>query len=168
MEKILIAKILKPQGLKGEIKCKLENDNFDIIKNITEVYLEGKDIPSRIKNMVFRGGYLYLTIGTIDSREKVDLLRGFNLYARADQIEMPEDEFMIDDLINCTVYTEEGQEIGKLVDVQNYGATDLFVVMQYGREYMFPFIDDIVKKINIQSKIIIVNKEKYDEAKLCE
>ena len=54
MEKILIAKILKPQGLKGEIKCKLENDNFDIIKNITEVYLEGKDIPSRIKNMAFR------------------------------------------------------------------------------------------------------------------
>ena len=168
MEKIIIEKILKPQGLKGEIKCKLENENFSIIENITEVYLEGKDIPSRIKSMAFRGGYLYLTIGTIDSREKVDLLRGFKLYARADQITMPEDEFMIDDLIDCTVYTEEGQEIGKLVDVQNYGATDLFVVMQYGREYMFPFIDDIVKKINVQSKIITVNKQKYDEAKICE
>ena len=168
MEKVLIAKVLRPQGLKGEIKCKLENDDFSVIENITEVYLEGKDIPSRIKSMAFRNGYLYLTIGTIDTREKVDLIRGFNLYARADQIKIPEDEFMIDDLIDCTVYSEDGKEIGKLIDVQNYGATDLFVVMQYGREYMFPFVDDIVKKINVQSKIIIVNKEKYDEAKICE
>lgn len=168
MEKILIAKVLRPQGLKGEIKCKLENDDFSVIENITEVFLEGKDIPSRIKSMAFRNGYLYLTIGTIDTREKVDLIRGFNLYARADQIKIPENEFMIDDLINCTIYSEDGKEIGKLIDVQNYGATDLFVVMQYGREYMFPFVDDIVKKINVQAKIIIVDKQKYDEAKICE
>lgn len=168
MEKILIAKVLRPQGLKGELKCKMENDDFSVIENITEVFLEGKDVPSRIKNMAFRNGYLYLTIGTIDSREKADLLRSFNLYARADQIVIPEDEFMIDDLIDCTVYSEDGQEIGRLVDVQNYGATDLFVVMQYGREYMFPFVDDIVKKVNVSAKIIVVDKQKYDEAKICE
>ena len=168
MEKILIAKVLKPQGLKGEIKCKLENDDFSVIENISEVFLEGKDVPSRIKNMAYRQGYLYLTIGTIDSREKADLIRGFNLYARADQITIPDDQFMIDDLIDCTVVSEDGKEIGKLVDVQNYGATDLFVVMQYGREYMFPFVDDIVKKINTTAKIIVVDKQKYDEAKICE
>lgn len=168
MEKILIAKVLRPQGLKGEVKCKMENDDYSVIENVTEIFLEGKDVPSRVKSIAYRNGYLYLSIGTIDSREKADLIRGFSIYARADQIKIPENEYMIDDLIDCTVFSEDGQEIGKLVDVQNYGATDLFVVVQYGREYMFPFVDDIVKKINVTAKIIVVNKQKYDEAKICE
>lgn len=168
MEKILIAKVLKPQGLKGEIKCKLENDDYSIIQNVTEIFLEGKDIPTRIKSKAFRGGYLYLTIGTIDSREKADLIRGFNIYADRKFLVIPEDEYMIDEIIGAKVFSEEGAEIGELVDVQNYGATDLFVIKQYSREYMVPFVNDIVKKVNAKSGIIIVNKQKYDEAKICE
>ena len=168
MEKILIAKVLRPQGLKGEVKCKLVNEDYSVIQNVTEVFMQGKDVPTRIKEKSYRNGYLYLTLGTIDWREKADLIRGFNLFAEKKFLNIPEDEFMIDDLIDCTVYSEDGQEIGKLIDVQNYGATDLFVVKQYGREYMFPFIDEIVKKINANSKIIIVDKQKYDEAKICE
>ena len=32
--------MLKPQGLKGELKCKLENDDYSIIQNVNEIYLE--------------------------------------------------------------------------------------------------------------------------------
>ena len=168
MEKILIAKVLKPQGLKGEIKCKLENPDYSIVENVNEIYLQGKDIPTRIKSKAFRGGYLFLTIGTIDSREKADHLRGFNIYADRKLLSIPEDEYMISDLIDSTVYSEDGLEIGKLVSVENYGATDLFVIKQYGREYIIPFIKDIVIKVNANSKIIVVNKSKYDEAKICD
>ena len=168
MEKILIATILRPQGLKGEIKCKLENSDFSIIKNVTEVYLEGKDIPTRIKSMTFRNGYLYLTIGTIDCREKVDLIRGFGIYAERKFLTIPDDAYMVDDLIGSTVYTEDGEAIGTLLDVQNYGASDIFVIEQYGREYMVPFVKDIVTKVNANSKTITVNKNKYNEAKICD
>ncbi len=168
MEKILIAKVLKPQGLKGEIKCKLENDDYSVIQNLTEVFLQGKDVPTRIKSMAYRGGYLYLTIGTIDCREKADLIRGFNIYANRKDLNINEDEFMISDLIGATVMSEDGTEIGTLEDVQNYGATDLFVIRQYGREYMIPFVKEIVKKVNTSANIVIVDKSKYDEAKICE
>lgn len=168
MEKILIAKVLKPQGLKGELKCKLENDNYSVIEDVTEVFLEGKDVPTRVKSKAYRCGYLYLTLGTIDSREKADLLRGFNIYAERKFLKVPEDEFMIDDLIGATVYSEEGEEIGELVDIQNYGATDLFVIVQYGREYLVPFVKDIVLNVNAVAKVITVNKSKYDEAKICD
>lgn len=168
MEKILIAKVLKPQGLKGEIKCKLENNDYSVIENITEVFLQGKDIPTRIKSKSFRGGYLYLTIGTIDCREKADLIRGFNIYANRKELNIEEDEFMISDLVGAQVLAEDGAEIGVLEDVQNYGATDLFVIRQYGREYMIPFVKDIVKKVNTSAKLVVVDKAKYDEAKICE
>ena len=48
MEKILIATVLKPQGLSGELKCKLENENYEVVKNITEVYLNDKEVPTKV------------------------------------------------------------------------------------------------------------------------
>lgn len=168
MEKIKIAKVLRPQGLNGEIKCKLENPDYSIIENVNEIYLEGKDVPSRIKSKAFRGGYWYILIGTIDTREKADLIRGFNLYADRKFLDIPEDEYMIDDIVGSSVYSENGEKLGELIDVQNYGATDLFVIKQYGREYMVPFVNDIVIKVNPTAKIITINKKRYDEAKICE
>lgn len=168
MEKILIAKVLRPQGLAGEVKCKMENNDYSVIENVTEVYLQGKDIPTRIKSKVCRNGYLYLTLGTIDCREKADLIRGFNIYAERKFLNIPDDEFMVADLIGATVVGDDGTEIGKLVDIQNFGATDIFVIKQYGREYMVPFIKDIVTKVNVSAGIITVNKSKYNEAKICD
>ena len=41
MEKLLIGKIIKPQGLSGEVKCQMFVD-FDAITNLSEVYLKDK------------------------------------------------------------------------------------------------------------------------------
>ena len=168
MDKVLIAQILKPQGLNGEIKCKLCNNNPQLLKNVNEVYLEGKDVPSRIISKRFSGGFMFVKLGTINSREKVDLLRGFGLYAERSLISVPEDEYVIDEIIGSQVVDEDNNNIGELIDVQNYGATDLFVINQYKREYMIPFVDDIVVKIVPANKLIVVNRKKYDEAKICE
>ena len=168
MEKILIAIVLKPQGLSGEIKCKLENNNYEIIKNITEVYLNDKEIPTRILKKSFRAGYLYLQFNTINSREKADLLRNTKIYAKREQLYLPDDEYMITDLLGFNLIDQGGNNIGKLLDIQNFGATDIMIVEQYSREYMVPFVKDIVLDVNTSSGIIVVNKNKYDEAKICD
>lgn len=168
MEKILIATVLKPQGLSGELKCKLENENYEVIKNITEVYLNDKEVPTKVANKSYRAGYLFLQFNTVNSREKADFLRNAKIYAKRDQIEIPQDEYMITDLIGLSVVSETGEDIGKLIDVQNYGATDILVVEQYKREYMVPFVKDIVKKVNMQAEHIVVDKNKYNEAKICD
>lgn len=168
MEKILIAKILRPQGLNGEVKCKLENDNYEIIKDVNEVYLNEKQVPTRIIEKSFRQGYLYLKLSMINSREKADLIRNFNIYADKKYIKIPDDEYMVSDLIGMQVFSSDGQEIGKLLDVENYGAGDILVIEQYKREYMVPFIKDIVLKVNLAANIIIVDKKRYDEAKICD
>lgn len=168
MEKILIAKILKPQGLKGELKCKLCNKNYSVIENVTEVFLNDKVVPTRVINKAFRNGYLYLTLSTIDCREKAELLKNFNVYADRTMLIVPDDEIIISDIIGAKVLSENYEDIGELIDVQNYGSADILVINQYKREYMVPFIKEIVKKIDVGAKVIIVDKIKYDEAKICD
>ena len=168
MEKILIATILKPQGLNGELKCKLENDNFDIIKDINEVFLNDKQVPTRVIDKKYRNGYLYLTLSMCNTREKADLMRNFRIFANRNDLTISDDEYMISDLINMEVVSESGDAIGKLLDVQNFGAGDILIVEQYKREYMVPFVKDIVLNVNKYTSTITVNKKKYDEAKICD
>ena len=168
MEKIQIAVVVKPQGLNGELKCKLFNPNSEILKNVTEIYLEGKDVPSRVVSVRFLNQFMYLKIGTINDREKADLIRGFGIYVDKSVVDIPENEYIISDIIGSSVQDETGNIIGVLKDVQNYGATDLFVIEQYNREYLVPFVEAIVKRVLPKQKLIVVDKQKYDEAKVCE
>lgn len=168
MEKILIATVLKPQGLNGELKCKLENQNYNLIRDITEVYLNDKDVPTKIINKSFRGGYLYLQFSMVNSREKADFLRNAKIYALREQLNIPKNEYMITDLIGLDVVDQNNQQIGILKDIQNYGASDILIVEQYKREYMVPFVSDIVLKVDINANKVVVNKQKYDEAKICD
>lgn len=168
MDKILIATVLKPQGLSGELKCKLENENSDMIKDITEVYLNNKDVPTRIVKKRFLAGYMYVQFGTVNSREKADLLRNTKIYANREDILLQKNEYMIGDLVGLNLVDENMQTIGKLIDVQNYGASDILIVEQYKREYMVPFVKDIVLNVNIKDGYITIDKKKYDEAKICD
>lgn len=168
MEKVHIATIVKPQGLKGELKCKLENDNFTLIENVSEVFLNDKDVPTRVLNKRVNGGFLYLALSTINSREKADLMRGFKIYADQKFITVPKDEYLISELINSRVISENGEQIGTLLDIQNFGAGDILIIEQYKREYMVPFVKEVVLKVNASAGIIVVNKAKYDQSKICD
>ena len=139
MEKLLIATILRPQGLKGELKCRLENQDYSVIENVNEVYLNDKNIPTRVISKAYRNGCLFLTLSTIDCRDKADLLRNSKVYADRSLLKFDEEEYVISDLIGAEVVDENNNLIGELVDVQNYGATDILVVNQYKRDYMVPF-----------------------------
>ena len=75
---------------------------------------------------------------------------------------------MVSDSIGLDVVSEAGEKIGKWTDVQNYGATDILIIEQYKREYMVPYIKSIVKKVDISNNTIVINKQKYDEAKICD
>ena len=134
MDKILIATIIRPQGLNGELKCKLENENYNIIKNITEVYLNDKRVPTKVLDKHYRCGYLYLKLSMCNNREKAEIMRNFKVFVNRSDIDLPKDEYMITDLINMDVISESGDLIGKLLDVQNFGAGDILIVESGSRQ----------------------------------
>lgn len=168
MEKLLIGKIIKPQGLSGEVKCQMFVD-FDAITNLSEVYLKDKDVPTRVLKSSYRLGYLYLTLSKIDDRNKADFLRNAEIYIdKANYAETKQDVYLIDDLQDCRIISENGEDYGRIVRVENYGATDIIIVFADQREYMVPFVKDIFKKVNLKAKLVIVDEQKYLANRFCE
>ena len=164
MSKIVIGEILKPQGVKGEVKVKMMEEEF--FSKLPYVYLKTERVE--VKSLSVRGGYAYIKFSGFDDRNKVELLRGVKL--KVDREELPEfndDEYLIEDLIGLKIVDEENFEIGNVSDILQYGATDIVVTGgKYGK-WQFPLIKEIVLKIDISNKLMIVSRTRFEEVK-CE
>ena len=70
---------------------------------------------------------------------------------------LPEDSYYIVDLLECEVFTEEGENLGKLIDVFNTGSNDVYVVKdELGKQVLLPAIGDVIKNVDIHNRKITV------------
>jgi len=158
-----IAKIVKPQGIKGEVKAMPLTNVLAVFDNLKSVSIEGKDYE--IMRISFRQGFLYITFNGVNTRNDAETLRNKQLKVDKSLLEDKKDdyEFLIDDLIGVVLYDTDGNLVGQIVDVENYGATDNFIIEYDGRTYQAPFLKNVFLK---QGDTLVVDRSKYEEVKI--
>ena len=68
---------------------------------------------------------------------------------------LPKGEYYFHEIIGCVIITEEGEEIGVVKEILTPGANDVWVVKgKNGKEQLIPYIEDVVKDINVSEKVI--------------
>ena len=165
MDKISIAKVLKPQGLKGELKCLPLTERKEVFENLKFVYCNNEKLE--VVASVFRFDFAYITLKGIDSIEKAESFRNKTFFIPMEDFgELEEDTYFIDDLIGMTCYTEEGEKIGEVLGIENYGATDILQIKDKWATYLVPFVGKIFLDVDVQNKKIIVNKQNYEDNKV--
>lgn len=91
-------------------------------------------------------------------------LRGQKLYIdRAHALSLADDEVYISDLIGCAAVDETGASLGKLTDVLQHGAVDVYVFQSDKGEWMAPALKAVFPAVDVQNRIIRVVREKLDE-----
>lgn len=141
-----IAKILKPQGIKGEVKALPLTNVLAVFKSIKNAFVGGKDMV--IEKISMRQGFLYIKFKDINTRNDAELLRNQSIKISKDILEnfKEEDEFLIDDLIGMVIYDEKGALVGQIVEVINYGSSDIFIIEKEGRQMQVPFVEGVFEK----------------------
>lgn len=155
-----IAKILKPQGIKGEVKALPLTNVLAVFKSIKNASVGGKDMA--IEKISMRQGFLYIKFKDINTRNDAELLRNQSIKISKDILEnfKEEDEFLIDDLIGMVIYDEKGALVGQIVEVINYGSSDIFIMEKEGRQMQVPFVEGVFEK---EGDSLIANSEKLKE-----
>ena len=78
------------------------------------------------------------------------------IYASRDDIELEEGDFFIADLVGLPVIdADSGKEYGKLTDVINTGASDIYVIKTPTGEAMMPAVDEFVEEIDLDKGIFV-------------
>jgi len=159
-EYIEIGQIVNTNGLKGLLKVKPLTDDITRFENLEIIYIQKTNelIQFKIEDIKYVKNMVLLKLEGIDSIEEAEKYR--NLYIkinREDAIELPENSYLIVDMLKCNVYTEENELLGKMIDIFPTGSNDVYVVKNNeGKEILLPAIKDVVKKVDIQNKKIIV------------
>ena len=157
-EYLEIGTVINKRGLKGEIKAEHYCDSAEDALALKEVFLDedGKNRLSVITAKEYKGCIYYLFEG-IDTPEKADSLRGKTLYAKREDISFGEDAVFISDMIGLPVKDAgTGRVYGTLENVENYGASDVYVIkMPDGSEALMPGSDAFVKEIDLEKGIFV-------------
>lgn len=150
-------KIVTTHGIKGEVKIMpytdypellCEFDRLFLGKNHEEINVERSRV---FKNMVIAKleGY--------DTPEVAERLRNKILYMHRDDLELDEDTYFIQDLIGIEVSdADSGFVYGKITDVMQTGANDVYVVQGKDREYLIPAIPEVVITTDIDENIMTI------------
>lgn len=150
-------KIVSTHGIKGEVKIMPYTDTPELLceferlfigKNMDEIYIERSRTA---KNMVIA------KLEGVDTVEQAEKMRNKILFMHRDDLELDEDTYFIQDLIGMTVKDAETDfEYGKITDVLQNGANDVYVVKGAEREYLVPAIPDVVVSTDIDGEIMLI------------
>ena len=162
--KQLLGKIIKPQGVKGELKVYPADSDLSIYKNVKNIFIDNEKIT--LSNFAIRQQFIYIKIPNCNDRNLAEKYRNKQIFVDSNELKLKDNMYFTDDMLNKDVVSESGEYIGILVDIDSYGSADVLTILEDKREYKIPFLTSIVLNINQDS--IIVDKAKYDEVKICE
>ena len=163
---LLIAKVLKPQGIKGEIKIMPLLDTAESLSDIENIFIDNKHYSvdaSRIN-----GSFVYLKLSGIDSMEKAELLRDKEIMiedALAPKLE--EGRYYIKNLLGCDVIADK-KVIGKVKEIYQNGSADVYELSSAKGRILFPFLKKLIKKVDIENKRIEVLLKEFEEVAVYE
>lgn len=153
------AKIVATHGIRGEVRCQYFCDSAEFLCEFEELYLDKNgEKPVEIARAYPHKNVVIMKIDGIDTVEDAQKLIGKTLYMDRDDVELDEGVYYIQDIIGLTVKDiDSGEVYGKISDVYQNGATDVYSIKkENGTELMFPCIDEVVKKIDIEAGEMLI------------
>ena len=162
MNRLIIGEVLKPQGIRGELKIKTFTDEPTDVKAFGTVYID--DTPYKILSFrVGPDGAAYIGLRGIPDRNAAELFRGKKLEGeREDAPELEEGRYYIVDMIGLSCESENGEFFGTLTDVQQL-SSDVYTLEKDGKKILFPVVNGVVLKVDMAARKLIVDKKKFDE-----
>ena len=156
-----VATILKPQGLKGELKCRLLTDVLAVFLKSRSIFLDGREVKI-LKSRVHQD-FLYITLEGVTDRIMAEKLRNKDLQLPKEAIDQASGgKILVDDLIGMNLYDENGEFVGQVVDYDSFSSTGFLTILQDNHDYQMPFIDEI---FIVRGKTVTVVREAFDRYK---
>lgn len=152
---VVIGEIARPHGIRGDVRVLYHTDFPERFKSLTRVYLQkpGEEPqPHVVTSVRVRSDAAICHLQGIDSRQAAEALRGMLLVVpREEAIKLPEGQYYLFELVGLSVYTEEGEYLGRIREVLQPGANDVYVVESGtgGKDILLPAIRDVVQDVDI-------------------
>ena len=160
-KRLEVGQIVNTFGIKGEVKVTPFTDDINRFDDLKKVYVKTRkeDKLYKVENARYHKNMVLLKLEGIENPEQAEILKNaFLEIDREDAIPLEEGQYFIVDLIGLEVYTEEGKLLGKVDDIYNAGANDIYVIKdELGKQILLPGIEEVIKQVELENGKIIVH-----------
>lgn len=161
---LLVARVAGAFGVRGDLRLTTFTEDPLAVADYRLLRKDGSPGLTLSQARPTKGGIL-CRAKEVDTREDAEALRGLQLFVHRDDLPPPdEDEFYLADLIGMSVETPDGQLLGSVKNVQDFGAGDLLEIQpKGGASWWLPFTRDAVPEVRVaERRIIAIRPEEVE------
>lgn len=159
-EKIEIGKIVRARGLDGTLKVLSGFLPSDFV-NLKQVEIDNNFFD--VEKLSGKQGSLFVKLKSIKSIEDADKLKDKVIFVRHENIALKNEEYLIDDLINMQVFTNDNKFVGNIKSIENFGSKDVYTTKNKNIEHSFCLVEGLIESVDFKNNKIILNSKVLSE-----
>ena len=127
--------------------------------SIQRLYLGDEYQPYQVSRMRRHAEGMLILFQDVKDRDAAEELRGVMVHIHIDDaVPLEDGEYYLFQIEGIRVVSEDGTELGRLTDLLETGANDVYVVTAPdGREVLLPAIPDVIRKIDVNAQVMTVH-----------
>ena len=165
-DRVCVAQIGAPHGVRGEVRLWTFTADPRAVTQYGPLETEDGKRSFEISKVRPAKGHLVARLRGVDDRDAAERLTNIKLFVPRERLPAPEDdEFYHADLIGLTAEDADGNKIGAVTAVHNFGAGDILEIQPpEGGAMLLPFTETVVPEVDIKGGRLVVVPPKLTEA----
>ena len=147
-------RIVNTHGVAGEVKIEVWLDSPQFLKSFKRCFIDEREV--KLLSARVHKGFLIAKLQGVEDVNAAMALKGRTVFIDRADARLPKGAFFLQDIIGASVVDESGSEIGKLVDVMETPASNVYVV-KGEREHLIPAVPEFILSTDADNGIITVH-----------
>jgi 16S rRNA processing protein RimM len=159
--KLCLGRITGAHGLKGEVRVESYTAAPEDIAAYGPLSDESGARSFKFASLrMVKDGNIVARLASVPDRAAAESLRGVRLFVRREDLPAPaDDEWYYADLIGLKALTADGELIGEVASIQNFGAGDLLEIrlVENIKTTFVPFTTQCVPQVDVKLGLLVIN-----------
>lgn len=154
---LVVAQVLAPWGHRGEVRAEILTDFPKRFAGMERIFVGDDLVPYRVQSARLHKGNVVLKLEGIDNPDQAEHLRGELLYVPVEEaVPLGKDQYYQYQIMGLEVWTVEGRFLGRVTEILETGANDVYVAEQDGREVLIPAVAEVVQEVDLKRHRLMV------------
>ena len=147
-------RIVNTHGVAGEVKIQVWLDSPQFMKSFRRCFIDKREV--KLISARVHKGFLIAKLENVEDVNAAMALKGRTVFIDRADARLPKGAFFLQDIIGAAVVDESGNEIGKLADVMETPASNVYVV-KGETEHLIPAVPEFILSTDAENGIITVH-----------
>ena len=153
-----VGKVTSTHGVMGEVRVQPWADSPEFLCQFKTLYVDQAHWPIKVERARVHKNMVILKFEGITDVPSALSMRNAILYIDRADAKLPKGSFFLADLLGLEVWdAQSGQVLGKIADIMNLPANNVYVVRGGERELLIPAVPQFIAETNVEDGYLRVN-----------